>query len=108
VADLALLDLRDHEGIRRRFDVVVMAGNVMIFVEPGTEGAVVARLVDHVTPGGYLIAGFQLTRGGLTVSQYDTFATSAGLVEIGRYATWEGQPFEPPGTYVVAVHRVPS
>ncbi|MCB1293037.1 MAG: class I SAM-dependent methyltransferase, partial [Mycobacterium sp.] len=57
-ADLVNLDLR-VDGARRRFDVVVMAGNVMIFVSPGTEAAVVARLADHVVAGGRLVAGFQ-------------------------------------------------
>src|SRR5438128_3806976 len=37
-ADLATLDLAE------RFDLVVMAGNVMIFVEPGTEPTVIARM----------------------------------------------------------------
>ncbi len=53
-ADLATVD------VGRQFDVVVMAGNVMIFVEPGTEAAVVANMARHVVPGGHLIAGFQL------------------------------------------------
>ena len=53
-ADLATVD------VGRQFDVVVMAGNVMIFVEPGTEPAVVANMARHVAPGGHLIAGFQL------------------------------------------------
>ena len=52
-ADLATVD------IGRQFDVVVMAGNVMIFVEPSTEAAVVANMARHVAPGGHLIAGFR-------------------------------------------------
>jgi 2-polyprenyl-3-methyl-5-hydroxy-6-metoxy-1,4-benzoquinol methylase len=50
-ADLATVD------VGRQFDVVVMAGNVMIFVERGTEAAVVANVARHVAPGGHLIAG---------------------------------------------------
>jgi hypothetical protein len=34
----------------------------MIFLHPGTETEVVANLARHVTPGGRLIAGFQLGR----------------------------------------------
>ena len=41
-ADLASLDLGTP------FDVVVMAGNVMIFVEPGTEAQVVANMAKGV------------------------------------------------------------
>src|SRR5205807_2664976 len=55
-ADLATLDLG------RRFEMVVMAGNVMIFLQPGTEADVVARLATHLEPGGLLVAGFQLDR----------------------------------------------
>ncbi|MDQ3306310.1 MAG: class I SAM-dependent methyltransferase, partial [Actinomycetota bacterium] len=55
VGDLATVALPDGH-----FDVVVMAGNVMIFVEPGTEGAVVTNLAASVAPQGVLVAGFQL------------------------------------------------
>ena len=63
-ADLASLDLETQ------FDVVVMAGNVMIFVEPGTEAQVVARMAAHLGAGGRLIAGFQLGQN-LGLEQYD-------------------------------------
>src|SRR5215213_6210872 len=42
----------------RRFDVVVMAGNVMIFVTPGTEHAVVDNMASHLRDGGALVSGF--------------------------------------------------
>ena len=47
-------------AVGRSFDAVVLAGNVMIFVDPGTEGEIVRRIAEHLTPGGLLIAGFQL------------------------------------------------
>ena len=71
-ADLATVD------IGRQFDVVVMAGNVMIFVEPSTEAAVVANMARHVAPGGHLIAGFQLGRS-FGLDAYDAAAAAAGL-----------------------------
>src|SRR6188768_254715 len=40
-------DLLDVE-LGRTFDVVVLPGNVMIFLAPGTEAAVVANLARHV------------------------------------------------------------
>ena len=55
-----------------------MAGNVMIFLEPGTEAAVVANMARHLAPGGVLIAGFQLSRGRLTLGDYDEMADAAG------------------------------
>ena len=99
-ADLASLDLE------LRFDVVVMAGNVMIFVEPGTEAAVVARMAAHLLPGGHLVAGFQLGQS-LRLEDYDAAAAEAGLVPDGRFATWDGAPFTPDARYAVSVHRRP-
>jgi SAM-dependent methyltransferase len=89
------------------FDAVVMAGNVMIFLAPGTEAAVVANLARHVRPdGGALVAGFQLDAGGLDLATYDRAASEAGL-ELGeRWATWDRQPYDG-GGYAVSVHRRP-
>lgn len=96
-------DLVDAD-LARRFDVVVIAGNVMIFVAPGTEGAVVANLARHLTPGGALVAGFQLDPGRLDLPTYDGHARAAGLTLAERWATWDRQPFEG-GGYAVSVHR---
>jgi SAM-dependent methyltransferase len=104
-ADLAELDLDDGDGSGlRSFDAVVMAGNVMIFVEPGTEPAVIARLAAHLAPNGLLVAGFQLRSGGLTLEAYDLMASAAGLRLLERHATWSREPFEAPGDYAVSVH----
>ena len=96
-------DLRDVD-LGRTFDVVVMPGNVLIFLAPGTETAVVANMARHVSPGGRLIAGFQLHRG-YELSQYDTDCVAAGLVLDARYSTWEGAPWRSGGDYAVSVHR---
>lgn len=87
-----------------RFDVVVMAGNVMIFVEPGSEATVVARMAAHLEPEGRLIAGFELGQT-LRLDRYDEAAAAVGLVLEDRFATWDGAPFTSGGPYVVAVHR---
>ena len=90
--------------VGREFDVVVMAGNVMIFVQPGTETAVVANLAGHLAPEGVLISGFQLG-GAYDLGRYDADCAAAGLVPVERFATWDGAPFIPGGDYVVSVHR---
>jgi SAM-dependent methyltransferase len=87
------------------FAVVVMAGNVMIFVADGTEGAVVANMARHLAPAGLLVAGFQLRRGGLDVARYDQLAADAGLALASRFATWDRQPWTGAGDYAVSVHR---
>lgn len=101
-ADLAGVDLG------RSFDAVVAAGNVMIFVTPGQEGAVVANLARHLAPGGLLVAGFSLRPGGLDLVTYDRIALGAGLGLRDRYATWDGEAFAG-GAYAVSVHeRAPA
>ena len=100
VGDLAAVDLG------RTFDVVVMSGNVMIFLAPGTEARVVANMARHLGPGGALVAGFSLEPGRLAPADYDAFAEAAGLVLAERWATWDRQPFAG-GDYAVLVHRRP-
>jgi SAM-dependent methyltransferase len=89
------------------FDVVVMAGNVMIFVERGTEATVISELASRLVPGGLLVAGFQLTTGRLTLERYDRDCASAGLELFDRWATWDREPFSG-GDYAVSVHRLTS
>jgi SAM-dependent methyltransferase len=102
-------DLSDFElpegGGRRRFDVVVMAGNVMIFIVPGTEGAVLECVAGHVRSGGLVVAGFQIIPGRLSLERYDELAAAAGLALAERYATWDRKPWVPGGDYAVSVHH---
>ena len=90
----------------RRFDAAVLAGNVMIFVVPGTEGAVLERVAAHLHPGGLLVAGFQLVAGRIDIERYDGLAAAAGLTLSDRFATWDRQPWIPGGDYAVSVHRL--
>ena len=100
LADAATVDLAE-DG----FDVVVMAGNVMIFVEPGSEAAVVANMARHLAEGGSLVAGFGLFADRYGVAGLDDDARSAGLELVERWSTWECDPFEPGGDYAVSVYR---
>jgi SAM-dependent methyltransferase len=104
--DWVLADLSDFDLSGRRFDAAVMAGNVMIFVVPGTEGAVLERLAAHLRPGGRVVAGFQLIPGRLSLEHYDRLAGAAGLTLAQRFATWERDPWTPGGDYAVSVHRL--
>jgi SAM-dependent methyltransferase len=89
----------------RRFDAIVMAGNVMIFLTPGTEGAVLKNLARHLAPAGVLIAGFQLAMGYLDLDRYDRLARAAGLALHERWSTWQRDPWDDFSTYAVSVHR---
>lgn len=97
-ADLANLELD------REFDVVAMAGNVMIYLAPGSEPQAVAAAARHVAPGGRLIAGFQLN-GIVSLDDYDDWAAAAGLGLVERYATWDLKGFVDGNRYAVSVHQ---
>lgn len=89
------------------FDAIVMAGNVMIYLTPGTEAAVLANMAHHLKPGGLLIAAFELTPHGwtkLTIDSYDAMAEAAGLRKIARWSTWEQTPWNSNDRYAVSVH----
>ena len=100
-SDLAALDLG------QMFDVVAMAGNVILFVAPGTEAACVAGAARHVVPQGFLVAGFSLGRG-VTVDAWEGWILQAGLEPSGRYSSWSGDEFDEDGDYLVAVSTRPA
>ncbi len=99
LADLTEVDLG------RRFDGIVMAGNVMIFVTPGTEGTVLANMARHLGDGGLLIAGFSLRPGRLTLDTYDDVARATGLELMQRWSDWHRTSFATGADYAVSVHR---
>lgn len=86
-------------------DLVLLAGNVMIFLEPGTEGRTLTNMAGRLADGGLLVAGFALQPDRLSLANYDDLADQAGLIPVARFATWDRQPFDG-GDYAVSVHRV--
>lgn len=98
--DLATLDLSE------RFDVVIAAGNVMVFLDPGSEPEVVRRLAGHLRPGGLLICGWRTDR--LSVPTYDSWVQQARLEPVARHATWDAQPWVPEASWCVAVDHLPQ
>ena len=103
--DWRLGDLATVELPGRSFDIIVLAGNVMIFVEPGTEPAVVANLAPALRPGGALVAGFQLRADRISLDGYDRCCAAAGLALTERWSTWDREPWSPGADYAVSVHR---
>jgi SAM-dependent methyltransferase len=95
-ADLAEFDRPE------RFDVVVLAGNVVPYVAPERRAAAVAACVAHLAPGGRLVAGFQLRPDWPTIDEYDGWCSAAGVVLEDRFATWEQAPYTG-GNYAVTV-----
>lgn len=104
--DWRLADLATVELAPGSFDAVVLAGNVMIFLAPGSEAAVVTNLAGALRPGGLMVTGFQVGDQGLSVERYDELCRSAALSLRQRYATWDRRPWLTGGQYAVSVHAL--
>jgi SAM-dependent methyltransferase len=101
-------DLADLAGaVDAEFDLALMAGNVAIFLRPGTEGAVLRGVSDRLVPGGLLVTGFSIRPNRLSLNRYDELAERADLQPVVRWATWSRDPFTG-GDYAVSVHRKPG
>lgn len=104
VADLSTLDLPGTAGETEPFDVAVLAGNVMVFLAPGTEVDVLRRVAVHVRPDGAIVTGFHTDRD-LTLAAFDTAITAAGLRVEHRFATWDLRAWRHDGNFAVTVLR---
>jgi SAM-dependent methyltransferase len=93
----------------RRFDVVVMAGNIPLFCAPGSQAAIISNLASHLETEGVLICGFSIETGhdAYTPDEMRDDARAVDLVDVERYATWDGDPPNPNGndSYAVMVFR---
>jgi SAM-dependent methyltransferase len=98
-ADLSALELDD------RFDLVVAAGNVVVFLAEGTEHEVLRRLAAHLVPGGLLVSGWRTDR--MSAAEYDRLAAGAGLEPVDRWSTWDREPWRDDADWCVRVHRRP-
>ncbi len=101
LGNLATVDLA------RRFGVVMMAGNVILFVEAEDRPAAIANVARHIETGGLFVAGFQLARGDgrVPVADWDAWTASAGLDLVERWATWNDDLWVSTSDYVVSVHQ---
>jgi len=102
-ADLATLELGET------FDVVLLAGNVIPLLEPGTLDQVAQRLAAHAT--GLLVCGFGLDAQHLPagcpptpLAAYDAAMSQARFAIRDRWSTWDGAPFAEGNGYAVTLH----
>ena len=76
------------------FDLIVVVGNVLIYLAEDTERDVLAHLRSLLAPGGRILAGFHLTgpKTGSRTYPADEFvadATAAGLIVDWRFGSYE-------------------
>jgi hypothetical protein len=98
-------DLADLE-LGERVDLVVAAGNVMVFLAPGSEEAVVQRLAAHLSPGGLLVSGWRTDR--LSVPGVRRVGAGRGARARRRHATWDGDAWVEDAPWCVAVDQRPT
>jgi len=93
------------------FDLVVAAGNVLVYLAEGTEPGAVASMAAALRPGGLLVSGWRTDHAPaeagprLAVATYDGWARAAGLTPVARHATWHGDPLTGDSDWCVAVDR---
>jgi len=105
-ADLLALtpEILSAAGSPAAFDVIVLAGNVMVYLAPGTERQVIEVLTGLLVPGGRLVMGFATDRD-YRVADLDRDAAAAGLAFEHRFATWHLEPWFDQADWVVTVFR---
>lgn len=91
-------------GLPTAYDLVVCAGNVMLFVAEDTEHVVVQRIASVLRPGGRAAFGF-FTGRDYTHDDLDRDAEAAGLIREHRFGTWQADPATPDGDWSVSVYR---
>lgn len=91
-------------GLPTSYDVIVAAGNVMVYVAPGTEQRVLQQLAAVLRPRGRAIFGFHTDRP-YTHDDLDRAATAVGWVREHRFGTWQCDPHDPAGDWATSVYR---
>lgn len=114
VGDLAALETGE------RFDLVLVAGNTIPLLEPGTLGSAAEHLAAQLVPGGLLVCGFGLDADHLPgdcpvtpLADVEAAFAGAGLEPDARFSTWDRAPYPlsdggSDGGYVVTVDRAPG
>jgi len=99
-------ELLAEHGRPAAYDVVVVAGNVMIYLAEDTEIRALESLRDVLAPGGRILVGYNAVRGPRHSRDYpyEDFARhveAAGLEVQHRFGSWDLTP--PADDYVLAV-----
>lgn len=93
-------------GLPTQYDIVVLAGNVMVYLTPGSEREALSTLTALLKPGGRLVTGFATGRE-YTVDQQDVDAAAVGLLRQHRFGTWQLAPYDATSDWSVSVYQKP-
>jgi len=106
--DLLLLhrDVLVAAGGPATFDLIVLPGNVVVYLAPGTERDVLGVLAGLLEPAGRIVAGFATDRE-YSPADFRTDAQALGLTVEHQFATWDLDPYTETSDWVVTVLRRP-
>ncbi len=93
-----ILDV-DTADLGAGFDLVVLVGNVMVFLAPDTERDVLRRVRDVLAPGGRALVGFHPADGPATARDYSPEDFTADATACGLRVDLHAGSYElhPPG-----------
>jgi SAM-dependent methyltransferase len=93
------------------FDLVLVAGNTIPLLEPGTLAAAAVQLAAHLGEGGRLVCGFGLDAAHLPadcpvtpLTEMEAAFAAAGLEQVERFSGWDRAAYDESVGYVVTVH----
>ncbi len=89
------------------FDLIVLPGNVMVYLASGTERDVIGVLAGLLRPGGRIVAGFASNRD-YTPAAFRQDAQALGLTVEHHFATWQLDPVTEVSDWAVIVLRGPG
>jgi hypothetical protein len=89
------------------FDIIALPGNVMVYLAPGSERAVLGNLAGLLRPSGRIVAGFATDRD-YPPQEFRADATAIGLTVEHTLATWHLDPLTDRSDWVVTVLRGPG
>lgn len=107
VGDLLLLtpELLQAAGGPPSFDIIALAGNVLVYLAPGSERRLLTRLTRLLRPGGRIVAGFATDRD-YSPGELVTDAAAVGLTVEYRFGSWHLDPVAENADWLVVVLRV--
>ncbi|MCF4006683.1 class I SAM-dependent methyltransferase [Corynebacterium uropygiale] len=100
----ARVDLETEPQPEGPYDIIVLAGNVVGFIDPAARGAMLRSLREVLADGGRCVIGYGAGRGW----PFDDFlrdAQAAGFREDILFSSWDLRPFTADSPFLVAVLR---